>query len=154
MRPLSTYAKSAELSLPLSSPVARLNPWHMPLLFVLAGMSTWFALRRRTGGQYLRERVLRRLAAARQAGLADVPVVVRSLTLAEQLELQLGREPAAGGPESAPRGARVSSPPGDRRHPGEHRACGRGCAAAKRRPECVMSTSLVFRCSASVLPVP
>jgi peptidoglycan/LPS O-acetylase OafA/YrhL len=33
--------------------------WHMPLLFVLAGASTWFALRFRTAGKYLEERFLR-----------------------------------------------------------------------------------------------
>src|SRR5919202_576168 len=48
------YTKNAELSIPLSYLVSVLNPWHMPLLFVLAGMSSWFALRRRSGGTYLR----------------------------------------------------------------------------------------------------
>jgi peptidoglycan/LPS O-acetylase OafA/YrhL len=36
-----------------------INIWHMPLLFVIAGASTWFALGQRTAGQYLRERVSR-----------------------------------------------------------------------------------------------
>ena len=35
--------------------------WHMPLLFVLAGASTWFALGFRSSGQYLKERFLRLL---------------------------------------------------------------------------------------------
>jgi len=35
--------------------------WHMPLLFAIAGASTWFALGRRTPGQYLKERLLRLL---------------------------------------------------------------------------------------------
>jgi peptidoglycan/LPS O-acetylase OafA/YrhL len=55
------YAKNAELSAPLSYFVAVLNPWHMPLLFCLAGMSTWFALRQRGAGAYLRERAQRLL---------------------------------------------------------------------------------------------
>jgi glucans biosynthesis protein C len=67
------YAKNAELSLPLSYLVAFLNPWHMPLLFVLAGMSTWFALRRRTGVQYLRERVHRLLVPLLFGVLVVVP---------------------------------------------------------------------------------
>ena len=33
--------------------------WHMPLLFVLAGASTWFALQSRTAGKYLEERFTR-----------------------------------------------------------------------------------------------
>jgi len=36
-----------------------LNPWHMPIFFLLAGASTWYALRRRSGGQYVRERFKR-----------------------------------------------------------------------------------------------
>jgi peptidoglycan/LPS O-acetylase OafA/YrhL len=38
-----------------------LDPWHMPLLFVLAGMATWFAFRHRTAGTYARERTRRLL---------------------------------------------------------------------------------------------
>ena len=55
------YAKNAELSDPLSTFIAFVNPWHMPLLFVLAGASTYLALGRRTGTEYLRERVQRLL---------------------------------------------------------------------------------------------
>ncbi len=36
-----------------------LNPWHMSLFFLLAGASTWYAMRRRQGGQYVRERFKR-----------------------------------------------------------------------------------------------
>jgi glucan biosynthesis protein C len=35
------------------------HQWHMPLLFLLAGASTWFALGFRTTGRYLEERFLR-----------------------------------------------------------------------------------------------
>jgi peptidoglycan/LPS O-acetylase OafA/YrhL len=35
------------------------GPWHMNLFFLLAGASTYFALRRRSGGQYVRERFKR-----------------------------------------------------------------------------------------------
>jgi glucan biosynthesis protein C len=41
--------------------IAFLNPWHMPLLFVLAGAATWFAFARRSGREYVRERARRLL---------------------------------------------------------------------------------------------
>jgi glucans biosynthesis protein C len=55
------YVKNAVVSNPLTVIIAYLGPWHMPLFFLLAGASTWFALRFRTGGQYARERVKRLL---------------------------------------------------------------------------------------------
>src|SRR5512137_1382751 len=36
-----------------------LGPWHMSLFFLLAGASTYFALRHRSGGQYASERLKR-----------------------------------------------------------------------------------------------
>ena len=36
-----------------------ISVWHMPLLFLLAGASTYFALRKRSNRQYVGERVLR-----------------------------------------------------------------------------------------------
>jgi glucan biosynthesis protein C len=36
-----------------------IDQFHMPVLFAIAGMSTYFALAKRSAGQYLRERVLR-----------------------------------------------------------------------------------------------
>jgi glucan biosynthesis protein C len=53
------YVKNLQISPALTVIRAFLDPWGMPLLFVIAGASTWLALRRRTGIQYLRERVLR-----------------------------------------------------------------------------------------------
>jgi len=41
--------------------LASLYPWQMPLLFLLAGMSTWFALGHRSNGAFLKERGLRLL---------------------------------------------------------------------------------------------
>lgn len=38
--------------------------WHMPLLFLIAGAATWFALGKRTAGEYARERFLRLLVPA------------------------------------------------------------------------------------------
>jgi glucans biosynthesis protein C len=55
------YVKSASLSEPLSYIINFLGPWHMPLLFFLAGASTWYALSHRNAGQYAGERFKRLL---------------------------------------------------------------------------------------------
>jgi glucan biosynthesis protein C len=33
------------------------TPWGMPFFFFMAGTTSWFSLRRRTPGRYVRERV-------------------------------------------------------------------------------------------------
>lgn len=54
------YAKSEHLSAFLSwSVVAWLSVWQMPLFFLVAGMSAYFSVSRRTGGAFMRERALR-----------------------------------------------------------------------------------------------
>jgi glucans biosynthesis protein C len=56
------YVKNPQTSDGLSwAVVAFLNPWHMPLLFVLAGAATWLALGHRGPTAYLGERVRRLL---------------------------------------------------------------------------------------------
>lgn len=56
------YAKNSQTSQWLTWGVVQfLNPWHMPLLFVLAGAATWFALGFRTPSTYARERTRRLL---------------------------------------------------------------------------------------------
>jgi len=55
------YVKSALTSMPISYLLAFIDRWHMPLLFMLAGASTFLAMRKRTGGQYVSERVKRLL---------------------------------------------------------------------------------------------
>jgi glucans biosynthesis protein C len=56
------YVKSPTTSGGLSwAVVAFLNPWHMPLLFVLAGAATWLALGHRDARAYLGERTRRLL---------------------------------------------------------------------------------------------
>lgn len=55
------YVKNAELSEALTFFIAYGYPWAMPLLFLLAGASTWFALGYRSGGQYTKERFIRLL---------------------------------------------------------------------------------------------
>lgn len=56
------YVKNAERSTALGyGAIKVLHPWHMPLLFLLAGAATWFAIGFRSGGQYVRERFTRLL---------------------------------------------------------------------------------------------
>jgi peptidoglycan/LPS O-acetylase OafA/YrhL len=55
------YAKSPIESIGISYLLGFINAWHMPLLFMLAGASTYFALKRRTIRQYAGERSLRLL---------------------------------------------------------------------------------------------
>ena len=55
------YVKNDELSTALTCFIAFMEPWHMPLLFLLAGAASWFALGRRGGGRYAGERVKRLL---------------------------------------------------------------------------------------------
>jgi glucan biosynthesis protein C len=56
------YVKNPQTSQGLSwAVVAFLNPWHMPLLFVLAGAATWLALGHRHPKAYLGERTRRLL---------------------------------------------------------------------------------------------
>jgi surface polysaccharide O-acyltransferase-like enzyme len=65
------HIKNAELSTVLTVFDAFFLPWGMPLFFLIAGTGSWFALRRRTPGQYARERFNRLL----------IPFVVGSLLL-------------------------------------------------------------------------
>lgn len=63
--------KNAELSSNLTTVAAFFFPWGMPLVFVIAGAGSWFALQRRTPRQYVRERFTRLL----------IPFVVGSILL-------------------------------------------------------------------------
>jgi glucan biosynthesis protein C len=55
------YIKNDQLSAPLSYVNLFIQHWHMPVFFIVAGAATWFALRRRSSGQYIMERVTRLL---------------------------------------------------------------------------------------------
>jgi peptidoglycan/LPS O-acetylase OafA/YrhL len=46
-------------------------PWGMPFFFMMAGAASWFSLRRRSAGRYVRERVMRLL----------IPFIVGSIVL-------------------------------------------------------------------------
>jgi peptidoglycan/LPS O-acetylase OafA/YrhL len=53
------YVKAPYQSQAINAVIWFIDFWHMPLLFLLAGASTYFALRKRTGLQYLGERFTR-----------------------------------------------------------------------------------------------
>lgn len=53
------YVKASQLSTTLDYVLAFISVWHMQLLFVLAGASTYFALRKRSTRQYVGERFTR-----------------------------------------------------------------------------------------------
>ena len=55
------YVKASTLSTVADWAISFIALWHMPLLFFLAGCATYFALRKRTSGQYAWERVKRLL---------------------------------------------------------------------------------------------
>ena len=55
------YVKNDTLSEALTYFIAFVHPFHMPLLFLLAGASTWFALGFRSGGRYAKDRITRLL---------------------------------------------------------------------------------------------
>jgi acyltransferase-like protein len=55
------HIKNAQQSLGVTIVMILVALWGMPLFFVLAGAASWFALRSRTGSQFLRERSLRLL---------------------------------------------------------------------------------------------
>lgn len=71
--------KNAEQSVVVTLFIVFLGPWGMPLFFLLSGIGSWFALRKRTGSMFIRERVQRLL----------IPFIVGSLLLSPlQLYLQ------------------------------------------------------------------
>lgn len=55
------YVKNGQISTALTFFIGFVNPWHMPILFLLAGAATWFALDVRGGAGYAMERVKRLL---------------------------------------------------------------------------------------------
>ena len=68
---LDFHIKNAKQSTAITVIHGFLLPWGMPLFFLIAGAGSWFALQRRTPGQYTRERFNRLL----------IPFVVGSLLL-------------------------------------------------------------------------
>lgn len=58
------YVKDVENSRFLDIFAGWIHQFHMPILFYVAGASSFFALAKRTGGQYLKERILKLLLPA------------------------------------------------------------------------------------------
>jgi glucan biosynthesis protein C len=58
---LGWHIKNAELSMTVTVFLGLFFPWGMPFFFLIAGTGSWFALRRRTAGQYATERFKRLL---------------------------------------------------------------------------------------------
>jgi peptidoglycan/LPS O-acetylase OafA/YrhL len=68
------YVKSEQVSTALTYVfIGAVGSWHMPLFFLLAGASTWFALGFRSGRQYVGERLKRLLIPLAFGVLALVP---------------------------------------------------------------------------------
>lgn len=59
----------------LSSFVMLINPWFMPLLFVIAGISTKYALEKRTSKDYIKERIKKLLIPCISGVLLIVPIM-------------------------------------------------------------------------------
>jgi fucose 4-O-acetylase-like acetyltransferase len=53
------YIKDVVNSRALEAAVGFVHMWHMPMLFIISGSATYFALGFRSAGQYIRERFLR-----------------------------------------------------------------------------------------------
>ena len=65
------HIKNTETSTVLNFFVGFFNLWGMPFFFLMAGTTSWFSLRRRTAGRYIRERVTRLL----------IPFIIGSIVL-------------------------------------------------------------------------
>jgi hypothetical protein len=68
---LPWHIKNAEQSETIMSILLLINPWGIPLFFLVAGAGSWFALRRRSNRQYISERVTRLL----------IPFIIGSILL-------------------------------------------------------------------------
>ena len=55
------HLKNADLSMVSSAFTGLLDLWLMPLFFLLSGVGSWYALKFKSGGRYLIDRVKRRL---------------------------------------------------------------------------------------------
>jgi glucan biosynthesis protein C len=67
----SWHIKNAESSFVVNILIGFLTLWGMPFFFLMAGTTSWFSLRRRTPGRYVRERVTRLL----------IPFIIGSIVL-------------------------------------------------------------------------
>ncbi len=63
-----------------------MDQWYMPLFFLIAGVSTWFALSFRTGGQYASERVKRLFIPLVFGTLVIIPPQIYFQRLSEHID--------------------------------------------------------------------
>jgi hypothetical protein len=70
------YIKNAEQSVVVTFFIAFMFPWGMPFFFLLAGTGSSFALRRRTAGQFARERFYRLLLPFIGGSILLMPVML------------------------------------------------------------------------------
>src|SRR5574341_1375057 len=83
------YIKDVVNSRGLASATAFIHMWHMPVLFIISGYSTYFALSFRSAREYVRERVLRLLVPLIFGILTFVPLTTY-LQHSHRLSLQEG----------------------------------------------------------------
>lgn len=83
--PWGWHVKNNVLYPKLEYPMLFLNQWRLPLLFVISGMGTYFALGKRSGKQYLSERLKRLLLPF----IIGVLVVVPPQVYIEKIDLGL-----------------------------------------------------------------
>ena len=67
--------KNAERSAPATLFSVFFTPWGMPFFFLMAGVTSWFSLRRRTPGRYARERVTQLLIPFIIGAIVLTPIV-------------------------------------------------------------------------------
>ncbi|NIQ39720.1 MAG: acyltransferase family protein [Proteobacteria bacterium] len=65
-----------------------LDPWGMPLLFLIAGASSWFSLQSRTQGEFIRERAKRLLVPLAFGTLVLVPPQTYYAAVSKTVEFQ------------------------------------------------------------------
>jgi len=70
------HIKNGELSTAVTLFIVFLFPWGMPFFFLLAGSSSWFALRHRSGRQFVQERFNRLLVPYIVGALLLMPVML------------------------------------------------------------------------------
>lgn len=70
------YIRDVVNSPGLSVTTGFIHMWHMPMLFMISGAATYFALGHRSAGQYIRERILRLLVPLVFGLLTFVPLTI------------------------------------------------------------------------------
>jgi glucans biosynthesis protein C len=83
------YIRDSFNSRMLSEVTGFIHMWHMPMLFMISGTATYFALEYRSAGQYIRERFLRLFIPLAFGILTFVPLTIY-IQHSETLSLRVG----------------------------------------------------------------